>query len=209
MTDFQQVAAALFTAAANVDLYQSEGGLSCDSETGPYPREVEVTVTKVKARRGRMARGDSGQRDRAARVVRSFLYRMLTTALALTVLFPAAAQRGATPVFPTEWRGNDKWCPQSDKPTRVIYTRHDECNVSDHITLTADRYERKKIVCRLLAGRGGMHHRGRIYHAVMSCQGEHERWFERADFFTPFPPDLLVVETIAQASTLAGLGPDH
>ena len=142
----------------------------------------------------------------AARVMRCFLYQILTAAFALAVLFPAAAQRAASPAFPTEWRGNDKWCPQSDMPTRVIYTRHGKCSLSDHITLTADRYERKKIVCRLLSGHEGMRHRGRIYHAVMSCQGEHERWFERAEFFTPFPPDLLVVEIVAHASTLAGLG---
>ncbi len=45
--------------------------------------------------------------------------------LALTVPFPAAAQRAAPPAFPTEWQGNDKWCPQSDMATRIIYTRHD------------------------------------------------------------------------------------
>jgi hypothetical protein len=126
---------------------------------------------------------------------------MLAAALALVALSPAAAQRAAAPAFPTEWQGNDKWCPQSDMPSRVIYTRRDECYLVDHITLTADRYERKKLVCRLLAGNGGKHPRGRIYHAVMSCQGEHERWFECADFFTPFPADLLVVERVAQAST--------
>jgi hypothetical protein len=95
--------------------------------------------------------------------------------------------------------------PAERLPSRVIYTRRDERCLLDHITLTADHYERKKLVCRLLAGHEGKHPRGRIYHAVMSCQGEHERWFECADFFTPFPADLLVVETIAQASTLADL----
>ncbi len=132
------------------------------------------------------------------------------TVLAETVLFPAPAQPAGPPAFPTEWQGNDKWCSQSDMPTKMIYTRHARCHLSDHMTLTSDRYERKKIVCRLLSGHEGMRHRGRIYHAVMSCQGDHdERWFERADFFTPFPPDLLVVETIARASTRAGLGPDR
>jgi hypothetical protein len=39
----------------------------------------------------------------------------------------------------------------------------------------------------------------------MSCQGEHERWFERADFYTPSPADALVVKALKQASTLAVL----
>jgi hypothetical protein len=131
---------------------------------------------------------------------------MLAAVLALAVLSPVAAQRAAAPAFPTEWQGNYKWCLQSDMPSRVIYTRREECYpTNNHITLTTDRYERTKVVCRLLAGHEGKHPRGRIYHAVMSCQGERERWFERANFFTPFPADFLVVETIAQASTLADL----
>jgi hypothetical protein len=89
-------------------------------------------------------------------------------------------------------------------PPKKVYTRG-ECRFSDHIILTADRYEQKKLVCRLLSGHEGKHPRGRIYHAVMSCQGEHQRWFERADFFTPFPADLLVIETVAQGSKLADL----
>ena len=128
---------------------------------------------------------------------------MLAAALALAALSQAAAQRAAAPAFPTEWQGNDKWCPQSDMPSRVIYSRRDECYL--FITLTADRYERKNLVCRLLAGHEGKHPRGRIYHAVMSCQGEHERWFECADFFTPFPADLLFVERVSQASKLPDL----
>ena len=121
---------------------------------------------------------------------------MLAAALALAALSPAVAQQTGAPAFPTEWRGSDKWCPQSDMPTRKIYTRS-ECHFFDHITLTADRYEQKNLVCRLLSGHEGKHPRGRMYHPVMSCQGEHERWFERADFFTPFPADVLVVETVA------------
>lgn len=136
---------------------------------------------------------------------------MLAAALALAALspVPATAQRAAAPAFPTEWQGNDKWCPQSDMPSRLIYTRRDKCYPIpfDHITLTADRYEheRKKLVCRLLSGHEGKHPRGRIYHAVMNCQGEHERWFECADFFTPFPADLLYVEHVSQASKLPDL----
>ena len=117
----------------------------------------------------------------------------------------AAAQQAAAPAFPTEWQGNDKWCPQSDMPPEKIYTRSDKCPFSDHITLTAGRYERKNLVCRLLSGQEGRHRRGRIYHAVMSCLGENERWFERADFFTPIPADLLVVKTVAQAAKRADL----
>jgi hypothetical protein len=100
-----------------------------------------------------------------------------------------SAQRAAAPAFPTEWQGNDKWCLQSDMPNELIFTRRDQCYLTDHITLTADRFERKKVVCRLLSGNEGKHPRGRIYQAAMSCQGEHERWFERADFYTPYPAD--------------------
>jgi hypothetical protein len=125
--------------------------------------------------------------------------------LTLAALSPTSAQRVAAPAFPTEWQGNNKWCPQSDMPSELIFTRRDDCPFFDHITLTADRFERKKVGCRLLAGHEGKHPRGRIYHAVMSCQGEHERWFERATFFTPYPADLLVVKTVRQASTLADL----
>ena len=121
---------------------------------------------------------------------------MLAAALALAALSPAAAQRAAAPAFPTEWQDNDKWCPQSDMPNRKIYPRRNECPLSNHITLTADRYETKKLVCRLLSGHEGKHPRGRTYHVVMRCRGEHERWFEHADFFTPFPADSLVVETV-------------
>jgi hypothetical protein len=94
---------------------------------------------------------------------------------------------------------------ECDMPNRKIHTRRIECPLSNHITLTADRYDTKKLVCRLLSGHEGKYPRGRTYHVVMSCQGEHERWFEHADFFTPFPADSLVVETVAQASTLADL----
>jgi hypothetical protein len=80
--------------------------------------------------------------------------------------------------------------------------------VLDHMTLSADRYEHGKIVCRVVDGHERKHPQLRVYHAVLSCQREHERWFERADFFTEFPADVLVVKTSAQASTLAGLGPD-
>lgn len=142
---------------------------------------------------------------------------ILAAALVLPALSPVAAQRTTAAAFPIEWQGSDKWCPQSDLPPRKIYIRRHggldvfadagttECPYSNHFTLTADRYERKNLVCRLLSGHEGKHPRGRVYHAVMSCQGEHEHWFERADFFTPYPADLLVVETVAQASKLADL----
>lgn len=92
-------------------------------------------------------------------------------------------------------------------PSQKIYVRKAECHFFDHITLTADRYERENLVCHLLSGHEGKHPLGRIYHAVMSCQGEHERWFERADFFTSFAADVLVVTAVARASTLAELDP--
>jgi hypothetical protein len=57
----------------------------------------------------------------AARVVRCFLYQMLTAALALAVLPPAAAQRAVAPAFPTEWQG--KWCTHKDTPSKAIYAR--------------------------------------------------------------------------------------
>jgi hypothetical protein len=44
----------------------------------------------------------------AARVVRCFLYQMLTAALALAVLPPAAARRAVAPAFPTEWQGKSE-----------------------------------------------------------------------------------------------------
>jgi hypothetical protein len=128
----------------------------------------------------------------------------LMLAAALLAL-PARSSVAAQPAFPTEWQGKDKWCPQSNMPLEKVYTRRAECYLFDHITLTAGRYEREKLACRLLSGHEGKHRLGRIYHAVMSCQGEHERWFERADFFTPFPADFLVVKTIARASKLADL----
>ena len=124
--------------------------------------------------------------------------------VALSAASPVTAQQTAASSFPTEWQGS-KWCPQSDLPPKKIYTRASKCNFLSHINLTADRYERSNMVCRLLSGHEGKHPRGRIYHAVMSCQGEHERWFERADFFTSFPADLLVVQTVSQASKLADL----
>jgi hypothetical protein len=65
----------------------------------------------------------------------------------------------------------------------------------DHMTLSADRYEHGKIVCRVVDGHERKHPQLRVYHAVLSCQREHERWFERADFFTEFPADVLVVKT--------------
>jgi hypothetical protein len=132
---------------------------------------------------------------------------MLAAALALPALSSVAAQRAASPPpsFPTEWQGNDKWCPQSDMPLEKIFARRAECPYFNHITLTADRYEKEKLVCRLLSGHEGKDRLGRIYQAVMSCQGEREQWFERADFFTPFPADLLVVKTIARASKLVDL----
>jgi hypothetical protein len=107
--------------------------------------------------------------------------------------------------FPTEWQGNDKWCPQGRMVHELMFTRSDRCYLFKHITLTADRFEHHEIVCRLLSGHEGKHPRGRIYQAVMSCQGEHEQWFERADFYTPYPADALVVKTLRQASTLADL----
>jgi hypothetical protein len=117
-----------------------------------------------------------------------------------------AAERAASPPsFPIEWQGSDKWCPQSDMPLEKIYTRRAECTYSNHITLTADRYEQEKLACCLLSGHEGKHRVGRIYQVVMRCQGEHEQWFERADFFTPFPAVLLVVTTVARASKLADL----
>ena len=45
---------------------------------------------------------------------------ILAAALVVAALSPAAAQRAAAPAFPTEWQGNDKWCPQSDLPPKKV-----------------------------------------------------------------------------------------